>query len=130
MLDELRLSGYLNSIMKCGSTLFFLAGSQCSIFEGLNFLPHGIQYYSRRTTKGGFLIVEATVVSDTAIGYPDTQGIWTKEQTEAWKPIVKVVHDKGGVFLCQIWHVGRVSNTSFMPNGQPPVSSTDKPLGS
>lgn len=41
--------------------------------------------------------------------YPNTPGIWSKEQMEAWKPIVKAVHDKGGVFFCQIWHVGRVS---------------------
>lgn len=39
-----------------------------------------------------------------------TPGIWTKEQVEAWKPIVSAVHDKGGVFFCQIWHVGRVSS--------------------
>ena len=44
--------------------------------------------------------------------YPDTPGIWTKEQVEAWKPIVDAVHAKGGIFFCQIWHVGRVSNYS------------------
>ncbi|XP_063945378.1 putative 12-oxophytodienoate reductase 11 isoform X2 [Daucus carota subsp. sativus] len=87
---------------------------------------HAILYYSQRTTKGGLLISEATGVSDTAQGYPDTPGIWTKEQVEAWKPIVDAVHAKGGIFFCQIWHVGRVSNTGFQPNGQAPVSSTDK----
>ncbi|CAI0396781.1 unnamed protein product [Linum tenue] len=73
--------------------------------------PHAILYYSQRTTKGGLLIAEATGVSDTAQGYPDTPGIWTMEQVEAWKPIVDGVHDKG-----------------FQPNGQAPISSTDKPL--
>ncbi|KAK1280966.1 putative 12-oxophytodienoate reductase 11 [Acorus gramineus] len=90
--------------------------------------PHAILYYSQRTTNGGLLIAEATGVSDTARGYPDTPGIWTKEQVEAWKPIVRAVHDKGGIFFCQIWHVGRVSNYDFQPNGQAPISSTDKPL--
>ncbi|KAK9929881.1 hypothetical protein M0R45_026954 [Rubus argutus] len=90
--------------------------------------PHAILYYSQRTSKGGLLIAEATGVSDTAQGYPDTPGIWTKEQVEAWKPIVDAVHAKGGVFFCQIWHVGRVSNSGFQPNGQAPISSTDKPL--
>ncbi|KAK1305085.1 putative 12-oxophytodienoate reductase 11 [Acorus calamus] len=90
--------------------------------------PHAILYYSQRTTNGGFLIAEATGVSDTAQGYPDTPGIWTEEQVEAWKPIVRAVHDKGGIFFCQIWHVGRVSNYDFQPNGQAPISSTDKPL--
>ncbi|KAL6180328.1 hypothetical protein ACLB2K_046992 [Fragaria x ananassa] len=74
--------------------------------------PHAILYYSQRTSKGGLLISEATGVSDTAQGYTDTPGIWTKEQVEAWKPIVNAVHAKGG----------------FQPNGQAPISSTDKPV--
>ncbi|RXH73743.1 hypothetical protein DVH24_016565 [Malus domestica] len=100
--------------------------------------PHAILYYSQRTSNGGLLIAEATIVSDTAQGYPDTPGTWTKEQVEAWKPIVDVVYAKGGIFFCQIWHVGRVSNTdpfltyafltSLCPNGQAPIFSTDKPL--
>ncbi|KAF2296964.1 hypothetical protein GH714_013714 [Hevea brasiliensis] len=90
--------------------------------------PHAILYYSQRTTKGGLLIAEATGVSDTAQGYTDTPGIWTKEQVEAWKPIVDAVHAKGGIFFLQIWHVGRVSNSGFQPNGQAPISPTDKPL--
>ncbi|THU45778.1 hypothetical protein C4D60_Mb02t21570 [Musa balbisiana] len=88
--------------------------------------PHAAVYYSQRATDGGLLIAEATGVSDTAQGYPDTPGVWTREQVEAWKPIVDAVHDKGGVFFCQIWHVGRVSDTSYQPNGQRPISSTDK----
>nr|GLL32641.1 putative 12-oxophytodienoate reductase 11 [Ipomoea trifida] len=88
--------------------------------------PHAILYYSQRTTKGGLLIAEATGVSDTAQGYRDAPGIWTKEQVEAWKPIVDAVHAKGGIFFCQLWHVGRVSNKGYQPNGQAPISSTDK----
>ncbi|KAF5182797.1 12-oxophytodienoate reductase [Thalictrum thalictroides] len=90
--------------------------------------PHAILYYAQRTTKGGLLITEATGVSDTAQGYSDTPGIWTKEQVEAWKPIVDAVHAKGGIFICQLWHVGRVSNYGFQPNGQAPISCTDKGL--
>ncbi|PWA60788.1 Aldolase-type TIM barrel [Artemisia annua] len=90
--------------------------------------PHAALYYSQRTTEGGLLITEATGVSNTAQGYPETPGIWTKEHVEAWKPIVKAVHDKGGIFFCQIWHVGRVSNYEFQPNGEAPISSTDKEM--
>ncbi|XP_023762663.1 putative 12-oxophytodienoate reductase 11 [Lactuca sativa] len=88
--------------------------------------PHAILYYSQRATEGGLLITEATGVSDTAQGYPETPGIWTKDQVEAWKPIVNAVHEKGGIIFCQIWHVGRVSNYEFQPNGEAPLSSTDK----
>lgn len=90
--------------------------------------PHAILYYSQRTTTGGLLIAEATVVSDTGRGYPMTPGIWTKEQIEAWKMIVDAVHAKGGIFFCQLWHGGRVSNYDFQPNRQAPISSTDKLL--
>ncbi|CAA7396551.1 unnamed protein product [Spirodela intermedia] len=66
-----------------------------------------VLYYSQRATKGGLLVAEATGV-------------------EAWKPIVRAVHDKGAVFFCQIWHAGRVSNYCFQPTGQAPISSTDR----
>ncbi|KAI3963629.1 hypothetical protein MKW92_028454 [Papaver armeniacum] len=88
--------------------------------------PHAALYYSQRTSSGGLLITEATGVSETAQGYPETPGIWTKEHVEAWKPIVQVVHDKGGLFFCQLWHVGRVSTRDLQPNGIAPISSTDK----
>ena len=48
--------------------------------------------------------------------YAHTPGIWTKEQVEAWKPIVDAVHAKGSIFICQLWHVGRVSNTGMFLN--------------
>ncbi|KAH9330181.1 hypothetical protein KI387_002289, partial [Taxus chinensis] len=60
--------------------------------------------------------------------FVDTPGIWTEEQVAAWKPIVKAVHDKGGIFFCQIWHCGRYSHVDYHPNGQFPPSSTNKPI--
>ncbi|XP_058773036.1 putative 12-oxophytodienoate reductase 11 [Vicia villosa] len=92
--------------------------------------PIAINYYAQRASEGGLLIAEATGISDTAQGYPNTPGIWTKEHVEAWKPIVDAVHAKGSVFFLQIWHVGRVSNSTYQPNGQAPISSTDKSLTS
>ncbi|CAI9115104.1 OLC1v1015938C1 [Oldenlandia corymbosa var. corymbosa] len=90
--------------------------------------PHATLYYSQRSTRGGLLISEGTVISETGKGCPCTPGIWTREQVEAWKPIVNAVHDKGGIFFCQIWHSGRVSTYDYQPNGEAPISSTDKPL--
>ncbi|CAL5052118.1 unnamed protein product [Urochloa decumbens] len=90
--------------------------------------PHAAVYYSQRATRGGLLITEATGVSATAQGYPETPGIWTQEQVEAWKPIVDAVHRKGALFFCQMWHVGRVSTNDFQPDGQAPISSTDKQI--
>ncbi|CAM8939980.1 unnamed protein product [Rhodiola kirilowii] len=99
--------------------------------RSFNFVPQpqiAALYYSQRTSPGGFLISESTGVSDTAHGSPHTPGIWTMEHIEAWKPIVRAVHDKGGVFFCQLWHTGRVSDYCFQPNGQAPISCTDKKI--
>lgn len=75
---------------------------------------HAILYYAQRATHGGFLISEASGVSVTAQGYLHTPSIWSKEQVEAWKPIVDAVHAKGGIFFCQIWHVGRASKFGML----------------
>ncbi|KAI4976219.1 hypothetical protein ZWY2020_049826 [Hordeum vulgare] len=90
--------------------------------------PHAVLHYSQRATMGGLLIAEATGVSATAQGFPDTPGIWTQQQVNAWKPIVDAVHSKGALFFCQIWHAGRVSTNDFQPDGHPPISSTDKQI--
>ena len=42
--------------------------------------------------------------------YPDVPGIQTREQVEAWKPIVQRVKQAGALFILQIWHVGRASH--------------------
>ena len=42
--------------------------------------------------------------------YPNTPGVYTAEQLEAWRPIVEAVHEAGGVMFMQIWHVGRASH--------------------
>ncbi|KAG8378508.1 hypothetical protein BUALT_Bualt08G0144400 [Buddleja alternifolia] len=52
-------------------------------------------------------VVLSTGISDTIQGYPYTPGIWTKEQVEAWKPVVDAIHAKGTIFFCQLWHCGR-----------------------
>ncbi|KAG4950095.1 hypothetical protein AAZX31_15G210600 [Glycine max] len=90
--------------------------------------PHAILYYSQRATKGGLLITEANSISPTCQYHPNAVGIWSKEQIEAWKPIVDAVHAKGGIFFCQILHTGRVSDPDFKPNRQTLISSTNKPL--
>ncbi|PIN27068.1 NADH:flavin oxidoreductase/12-oxophytodienoate reductase [Handroanthus impetiginosus] len=92
--------------------------------------PHAALYYSQRASEGGLVIAEATGVSATGHGGINTPGIWTKEQVNAWKPIVDAVHQKGGIFFLQIWHVGRISSyeAGSQPNGEAPVSSTDKGL--
>ncbi|CAL4976300.1 unnamed protein product [Urochloa decumbens] len=100
--------------------------TRCRAYGNVPQPAHMSLYYCQRATPGGLLISEACAVSETARGYADVPGLWTEEQVEAWKPIVDAVHAKGAVFFAQIWHTGRVSPLEFQPNGQAPISSTDK----
>ena len=95
--------------------------------RALNNVPvdMSVQYYSERATEGGLMISEGTIVKEDGFGYPCTPGIFTSEQVEAWKPIVKAVHDKGAKIFCQIWHCGRASHQHYQPDGESlPVSSS------
>jgi 2,4-dienoyl-CoA reductase-like NADH-dependent reductase (Old Yellow Enzyme family) len=78
------------------------------------------RYYSQRASAG-LIISEATVVSPMGIGYADTPGIWSPEQVEGWKLTTRAVHEAGGRMFLQLWHVGRVSDPSFL-NGALPVA--------
>lgn len=87
--------------------------------------PLTVEYYRQRATAG-LIIAEASPISPTAQGYLDTPGIWSPEQVAAWKMVTKAVHAEGGKIVLQLWHVGRISHTSLLPDGAVPVSSTDK----
>lgn len=77
-------------------------------------------YYAQRASAG-LLIAEATQVSARGQGYPDTPGIYTEEQAEAWSRVTDLVHAVGGRIALQLWHVGRVSHSSYH-GGAPPVA--------
>ena len=85
-------------------------------------VPLMAEYYAQRATAG-LIISEATSVDPMGVGYAATPGIWSDEQTEGWKPVTKAVHDAGGRIFLQLWHVGRISDPSFL-NGKPPVSAS------
>src|SRR4029077_19868017 len=90
--------------------------------------PLNAEYYAQRTTPGGFLIAEASPVAATAFGSPGVPGIYTQDQIEGWRKVVDAVHAKGGVIFLQLWHVGRVSHSSFQPGGVLPVAPSAVPI--
>jgi len=85
-------------------------------------------YYAQRATAG-LIITEATQISERAIGYPCTPGIYTNEQISAWKKVTDAVHVKGGLIFVQLWHVGRVSHSSFLGGNLPVAPSAIKRSG-
>lgn len=84
---------------------------------------HCIEYYKQRATRNGLLIAEATNISP-ASAYTYSPGIYTDKQIEAWKKVVKAVHDKGGIIFNQLWHIGRATSSKVLPNGNYPVSAS------
>jgi N-ethylmaleimide reductase len=90
--------------------------------------PLNAEYYGQRATSGGLLIAEATPVMVTGRGNPGVPGIYSKAQIEGWRGVVDAVHAKGGLIFLQLWHVGRVSHSSFQPGGALPVAPSAVPI--
>lgn len=79
------------------------------------------KYYAQRSSAG-LIITEATVISTQGIGWQQTPGIYSDEQTEAWKQVVNAVHEQETPIFLQLWHCGRASHSTFQVNGELPVA--------
>lgn len=77
-------------------------------------------YYAHRASAG-LIIAEATQVTPRGQGYPDTPGIYTDAQVDAWQRVTETVHAVGGRIVLQLWHVGRVSHSAYH-GGELPVA--------
>ncbi|MDH5572432.1 MAG: alkene reductase [Gammaproteobacteria bacterium] len=83
--------------------------------------PMMVEYYRQRASAG-LIITEGTPVSPQGIGYPAVPGMYNQSQVEAWKKIIKAVHEKDGKIFPQLWHVGRISHSSLQPDNKLPVA--------
>ena len=97
--------------------------------EGLTPTEMNIEYYRQRASAG-LIITEGSQIADKAVGYPNTPGIYTQQQVDGWKKVINAVHEKGGKIVLQLWHCGRVSHSSLLPEGMlPQAPSAIKPAG-
>ena len=80
------------------------------------------EYYAQRASAG-LIISEATGISQQGLGWPYAPGLWSAEQTAAWRPVTEAVHAAGGRIVAQLWHMGRIVHPSFI-NGEKPVSAS------
>jgi N-ethylmaleimide reductase len=83
-------------------------------------------YYEQRASAG-LIITEGSQVSEMAVGYVNTPGIYTKAQVDGWKKVTESVHAKGGKIFIQLWHVGRVSHPDFHHGELPLAPSAINP---
>ena len=79
-----------------------------------------VEYYRQRATAG-LVLTEGTPIDPMGVGYPQVPGLWSAPQVELWKPITDAVHQAGGRIFAQIWHVGRISHSSYL-GGKLPVA--------
>ena len=90
---------------------------------GADAIPNALmaEYYAQRA-GAGLLISEATAISQQGFGWVNAPGIYTDEQTQAWKQVTDAVHAKGTPIFLQLWHTGRASHSSFQVDNQLPVA--------
>lgn len=86
---------------------------------------HGL-YYEQRA-DAGLIISEGAQVSERAVGYVHTAGIYSDAQVAGWRKVTERVHDKGGKIFIQLWHVGRMSHPDFHNGGLPFSASAINP---
>ncbi len=96
--------------------------TRCRASEGR--VPNELMrdYYVQRASAG-LMLSEATSVTPMGVGYPDTPGIWSDAQVAGWKTVTDAVHKAGGTMLLQLWHVGRVSHSSYLDGALPVAPS-------
>jgi len=114
--------------LKLANRIFMAPLTRCRASAGR--VPNTMMrdYYVQRATAG-LILSEATSVSPMGVGYPNTPGIWSPEQTAGWKQITTAVHAAGGKMFLQLWHVGRVSDPSYLDGALPVAPSAIAPKG-
>ncbi len=83
--------------------------------------PWASTYYSQRASAG-LIVSEATQISPMGKGYVNTPGIHSEDQVAGWEKVVAAVHQSGGRIFLQLWHVGRISHNSLLPENASPLA--------
>lgn len=70
------------------------------------------EYYAKRASAG-LIISEGAHISVRGRGWYRAPDVNRQEDVAAWRPITAAVHSQGGHIVCQLWHTGRASHSSF-----------------
>ncbi|MFF2246195.1 alkene reductase [Arthrobacter sp. NPDC058130] len=81
-------------------------------------------YYAQRASAG-LIISEGVQPSVAGQGYPDTPGLHSAEQVQAWKKVAEAVHAADGVIFAQLMHTGRVGDPDLLPGGMTVVGPSE-----
>jgi 2,4-dienoyl-CoA reductase-like NADH-dependent reductase (Old Yellow Enzyme family) len=101
--------------------------------------PLAAKYFRQRATPGSLVISQATGVSAGAVAWQWAASLHNDTQKAALVPVIQAVHDQGGFWFQQLFHVGRATTPALVKLsreraglGQPtygyrPVSSSTVP---
>lgn len=89
--------------------------------------PMMADFYGRRASQGGLVIIEGTSISITARSYLGAASFYHDGQMEGWKAVADAVHAKGGVASMQLIHGGRQSHVE-MSGGVAPLAPSVVPF--
>jgi 2,4-dienoyl-CoA reductase-like NADH-dependent reductase (Old Yellow Enzyme family) len=123
MTEQLRLLEPIRiGSLQLANRVFMAPLTRCRASAGR--VPNALMrdYYVQRASAG-LILSEATAVDPGGVGYPDTPGIWSREQVHGWKVITDAVHAVGGKMFLQLWHVGRISDPSYLGGALPVAPS-------
>jgi N-ethylmaleimide reductase len=86
--------------------------------RAINNLPNDLMavYYAQRS-GAGLMVTEGTAPSPNGLGYSRIPGIFSKEQTNAWKVVTNAVHAEGSKIFLQLMHTGRIGHPDNLPAG-------------
>lgn len=81
-----------------------------------------METYYRQRASAGLIVTESVPVSEQAVGYPFTPGIYTDAQAASWLRVTDAVHSAGGRIYAQLQHCGRISHPSLQQGDALPVA--------
>jgi len=128
MSEQALLQDYKSGVLDLPNRLVMAPMTRCRADNTGN-IPTGKlqgEYYGQRASAG-LIISEGAQVSERAVGYINTPGIYSKEQVEGWKEVTKKVHQENGRIFIQLWHVGRMSHPDFHKGELPLAPSAINP---
>lgn len=112
MLNNLFHAFKLNEDLELKNRILMAPLTRCMADDNLVPTEAMAAYYAKRA-DAGLIISEATIIRPDGQGYPNTPGLFSREQIEGWKKVTAAVHSNGGKIFAQLWHVGRVAHPHF-----------------
>ena len=89
--------------------------TRCSCTDDGLPTPELAKYYINRAKNGvGLIIIEASSINAyDALGYLNGSQFHSSDHVNAWKPIVKKIHEHGAKVWIQLYHAGRLTVSSI-----------------